>query len=157
MKNKIKDILIAHNAKEKLFSINEAKLVKNRGIISDRYYEQKGSFSKLLKKKNDFHITFIEQEMIDMFNDETGLNYSNDMFRRNVVTLGIRLNDLVGKRFVINGVEFLGMRLCEPCELLSQDLGEQFLKLMVHKAGLRAQILSSGTIRIGDSFHIELE
>lgn len=154
MSNKIKEILIASKAKEKLFNIKEAKAVKGKGIIGDRYYLKKGSFSELLQEKEDFHITFIEQEEIDAFNEKTNLNYSNDLFRRNIVTEGIGLNDLVGKRFKINDIEFLGMRLCEPCKLLSLDLGEEFLSKMVHKAGLRAKILSSGSFTLGESIEV---
>jgi len=154
MSNKIKEILIASKAKEKLFNIKEAKVVKGKGIIGDRYYLKKGSFSELLQEKEDFHITFIEQEEIDTFNEKTNLNYSNDLFRRNIVTEGIGLNDLVGKRFKINDIEFLGMRLCEPCKLLSLDLGEEFLFQMVHKAGLRAKILSSGSFTLGESIEV---
>lgn len=154
MSNKIKKILIASKAKEKLFNIKEAKVVKGKGIIGDRYYLQKGSFSQRLKDKEDFHITFIEQEEIDAFNEKTNLNYSNDLFRRNIVTEGIELNDLVGKKFKINDIEFLGMRLCEPCKLLSLDLGEEFLSQMVHKAGLRAKILSSGSFTLGESIEV---
>jgi len=154
MKNSIKEIYIANEAKVKLYNISEAKLVQNKGIIGDRYYNNTGSFSELLKEKNDFHITFIEQEKIDEFNQMTNLNYTNDMFRRNIITSGIELNDLVGKRFIINGVEFLGMRLCQPCKLLSLELGEEFLNLMINKAGLRAQIITSGTIKIDDSINV---
>lgn len=151
MSNKIKEILIASEAKAKLFNIQEAKVEKGKGIVGDRYYLQKGSFSELLKQKDDFHITFIEQEQIDIFNKKTNLNYSNDLFRRNIVTQGIGLNDLVGKRFKINDIEFLGMRLCEPCKLLSLELGEEFLTQMIHKSGLRAKILSSGSFSVGES------
>lgn len=154
MKNSIKEILIAKEAKQKLFNIKEAKLEKSRGILGDRYYYEKGSFSELLKEKDDFHITFIEQEEIDAFNKETKLNYSNDLFRRNIVTVGIRLNDLVGKRFMINGIEFEGARLCEPCKLLSLELGDEFLTKMIHKSGLRAKILSNGTFKVGDSIEV---
>lgn len=154
MKNSIKEILIAKEAKAKLFNINEGQVEKGKGIVGDRYYIGNGSFSKLLKEKDDFHITFIEQEEIDAFNEETKLNYSNDLFRRNIVTVGIRLNNLVGKKFKINGIEFVGARLCEPCKLLSLELGDEFLKKMVHKSGLRAKILSSGSFKLGDSIEI---
>jgi len=154
MKNSIKEIYIADSSKVKLYTITEATLVQNKGIVGDRYYNNMGSFSKLLKEKNDFHITFIEQEKIDDFNQITSLNYTNDMFRRNVITTGIELNDLVGKKFTINGVEFLGTRLCEPCKLLSLELGDEFLNLMVNKAGLRAKIITSGTISPNASIHV---
>ncbi len=147
----IKEILIASNAKEKLHLIQKAKLVTNSGIVGDRYYSNTGSFSKLLKEKNDYHITFIEQEEINDFNQLTGLNYPNHIFRRNIVTKNIKLNDLVGKRFYINEVEFLGMRLCEPCKMLANEIGKEFLEKMIHKSGLRARILTDGEIKIGDT------
>ena len=127
---------------------------KRKGIVGDRCYLQKGTFSESLKQKDDFHITFIEQEQIDAFNKKTNLNYSNDRFRRNIVTQGIGLNDLVGKIFKINDIEFLGMRLCEPCKYLSLELGKEFLTQMIHKSGLRAKILSSGSFSVGESIEI---
>ena len=144
------DILIANNAKESLFNLNEASIVKNKGIVGDRYFNGSGSFSKRLKDKHDFHVTLIEIEEIEAFNKLTGLNYENAIFRRNLVTKGIKLNDLVGKVFSIKGVKLMGMRLCEPCKMLSNEIGEEFLTKMIDKAGLRAKVLHSGDIIIGD-------
>lgn len=154
MTNRIIEILIAKEAKEKLFNIDEAQVEKGKGIVGDRYHCEKGTFSELLKEKDDFHITFIEQEEIDAFNEETKLNYSNDIFRRNIVTKGIKLNDLVGKKFKINGIEFVGARLCEPCKYLSLELGEEFLTKMIHKSGLRAKILSNGSFKVDDKLEV---
>ena len=149
------DILIANKAKELLSECKEVKVVKNKGIIGDRYFYGLGSFSQRLKDKHDFHITLIEKEEIDSFNQLTGLNYSNAKFRRNLVTEGIKLNDLLGKKFEINGVLLFGMRLCEPCKMLADDIGKEFLVSMVHKAGLRAKVLESGDVKIGDTINYD--
>jgi len=145
------DILIATKAKESLFQIEEANIIKNKGILGDRYFNELGSFSEKLKDKEDFHVTLIEIEEIDAFNKLTGLNYKNEIFRRNLVTKGMKLNNLVGKEFEINGVKLLGMRLCEPCKMLSNMIGDEFLTKMIHKAGLRAKVLASGDVRVGDT------
>ena len=147
------DILIANKAKESLFTLNEVSIVKNKGIVGDRYFNESGSFSKRLKDKHDFHVTLIEIEEIEAFNKLTGLNYENAIFRRNLVTKGLKLNNLVGKVFEINGVKLIGMRLCEPCKMLSNEIGEEFLTKMIDKAGLRAKVLHSGDITIGDSIN----
>ena len=70
--------------------------------------------------------------------------------RRNVTTRGIRLNDLVGRRFRIGDVECEGTRPCEPCQYLTDLLGKPVLAPLVHRAGLRARILGSGEIARGD-------
>ena len=146
---KVIEILIANNAKEQLYNLESCRVVEDKGIVGDRYYKQSGTFSEKLKDQEDFHVTFIEKEEIDAFNKLTGYNYKRDVFRRNIVTSGIKLNDLEGKIFEVNGVIFHGMRLCEPCRMLAYELGEEFLKEMVHKSGLRAKLLSSGKIELG--------
>ena len=144
------EILIASNAKEPLFGKDEISVIKDKGIIGDRYFNKTGSFSQKLKDKHDFHVTLIEKEEIDAFNDLTGLNYKSELFRRNLVTKGIKLNNLLGKEFEINGIKFIGMRLCEPCKMLANIIGDEFLIKMAHKAGLRAKVISSGNLKIGD-------
>ena len=151
MEGIIESILISGNAGGEVVSQSSVKLEIGRGIVGDRYYLSKGTYSKKLEKTHDFEITLIEREEIDVFNQATGRNYDAAAFRRNLVTRGIRLNDLVGKEFSIGDVKFRGVRLCEPCAYLSDLLGPEFLSLMVHKAGLRAQILVNGSIEASDS------
>ena len=151
MEGIIESILISGNAGGEVVSQSSVELEIGRGIVGDRYHLSKGTYSKKLEKTHDFEITLIEREEIDVFNQATGLNYDAATFRRNLVTRGIRLNDLVGKEFNIGDVKFRGVRLCEPCAYLSDLLGPDFLSLMVHKAGLRAQILVNGSIEVSDS------
>ena len=151
MEGIIETILISGSAGGEVISQSSVELEIGRGIVGDRYHLSKGTYSKKLEKTHDFEITLIEREEIDVFNQATGLNYDAGAFRRNLVTRGIRLNDLVGKEFSIGDVKFRGIRLCEPCAYLSDLLGPEFLSLMVHKAGLRAQILVNGSIEVSDS------
>jgi len=146
----VKDILITGNAGDDLVSQESAKLESGKGLVGDRYYLSKGTFSEKLDGTPEVEVTLIEQEEISAFNASTGHCYAGKDFRRNIVTEGIRLNDLVGKSFTIGGVELKGARLCEPCTHLSAVLGPEIMQHMVHKAGLRAQIIVSGTIKVSD-------
>ncbi len=121
-----------------------------RGIPGDRYYAETGTFSKQLAGLPDKEITLIEAEQIDAFNQAYDHAYNSGDFRRNLVTQGVDLNGLVGKHFSINGVNFRGVRLCEPCAHLATVLSADVVAGMVHKAGLRAEIVSNGELRRGD-------
>ncbi|MFW5450965.1 MAG: MOSC domain-containing protein [Methylophagaceae bacterium] len=145
----VKQILLSETATGAIKSVPTAELQAGKGIIGDRYYSAQGTFSEHLKDLPDFEITLIEQEQIDSFNAKTNLGYSGANFRRNIVTENIRLNDLVGKEFTIGNAILRGVRLCEPCTHLAELIGSEVLQYMIHKAGLRAQII------IGDNIHID--
>jgi len=151
MDGTIESILISGSAGGEMVSQSSVKLEIGRGIVGDRYYLSKGTYSRKLEKTHDFEVTLIEREEIDVFNQATGLDYGAAAFRRNIVTRGFRLNNLVGKEFSIGDLKFRGVRLCEPCAYLAELLGSEFLNLMAHKAGLRAQILVDGSIEVSDS------
>ena len=96
-------------------------------------------------------MSLIESENIDYYNLKYGLNIPYVNFRRNIVTKGIRLNKLVGKKFKIGNVELEGVDLCRPCRHLTEVLNQNnIIKEFIRKGGLRCQILSSSTIQIGD-------
>lgn len=118
-------------------------------VEGDRYFFKNGTFSEALEAKGDFEVTLIELEKIEAFNMVSNLDYSPGEFRRNLVTSGINLNELVGKDFTIGNVTLHGVRLCEPCAHLAGLLGESVMKHMLHKAGLRAVIIESGNISVG--------
>ena len=111
--------------------------VRAGGIAGDRYAE-----------KGD--ITLIEAEALEAFNAETGIELSHQESRRQVLTRGIRLNDLVGRRFRVGEVEVVGRELCEPCSHLQSLTRPGILKGMVHRAGLNADIVTPGSIAVGD-------
>ena len=151
MNGNIIEILITHQAGEELYSIDVASLVAGKGIEGDRYFNSQGTFTQALQESKDFEVTLIEQEEIDAFNHLTQLNYANHKFRRNIVTQGIKLNDLVGKEILIGAAKLKVIRLCEPCAYLTGLLGQLIMDHMVHKAGIRAVITASGQLRVKDS------
>jgi len=150
MTGRVKDILIAKTTGSALYSKPSVQIHSGKGIVGDRYYSQT-SVSSSPEKEADFEITLIEQEQIDSFNQKTGFSYSAADFRRNVVTSGINLNALEGETFSIGTLKLKGVRLCEPCAYLAKLLGPEIMEHMVHKAGLRARILDSGVISVGDN------
>ena len=96
-------------------------------------------------------ITFIAAEALDALREETGIELSHPESRRNVLTRGVDLNALVGRRFRVGEVECEGVELCEPCLRLAR-LNDEFgvLRGLVHRGGLRADLLSDGEIAVGD-------
>lgn len=133
-----------------LHSIPEAVLESGRGIVGDRYHRQVGTFSEKLKAKDDWQATLIELEEVERFNTTFRTDFGPGRFRRNIVTTGVRLNDLVGRRFSVGAAVVEGLRLCEPCAHLGQILGPDVVRGMVHRAGLRVRIVNGATIRPGD-------
>jgi hypothetical protein len=144
-------IFVAPEGGAALIEIREAILDPGRGIVGDRYHSGAGTFWKKLQKTGDWEITLIESEEIARFNASQQVALAPGSFRRNVVTRGIRLNDLVDRRFTVGDVELEGIRLCEPCTYLARRLGPAVIEQMVHRAGLRARILTGGAFRPGDA------
>jgi MOSC domain-containing protein YiiM len=97
------------------------------------------------------NLTLIEAEAIESFVFETGIELTAAESRRQVLTRGIRLNDLVGRRFLVGEVECVGEEWCEPCSHLEGLTRSGVLGGMVHRAGLRADIVSGGRIAVGDA------
>ena len=147
----VSNLFIATKAGEGVQSIDSASLIAGKGIEGDRYYSGQGTFSEKLKGNPAAELSLIEKEEIDNFNKEHNQNLTYGDFRRNIVTKGIRLNELVGKTFTIGGVTLKGIRLCEPCLHLAETVNTLVLPHLVGRGGLRAQIVSSNEIQTGDA------
>jgi MOSC domain-containing protein YiiM len=145
----VAEILIAESPRAGMAPRLQVRAVPGRGLEGDRYFLGTGTFSPN-PQRADFEITLIERENVLAFAAESGLAFSTAHARRNLVTTGVRLNDLVGKEFYAGDVRLRGIRLCEPCNYLASNSFPETLKGLVHKAGLRAQILSEGQIHVGD-------
>jgi MOSC domain-containing protein YiiM len=133
-------------------SVDAVRVVAARGIEGDR------NFNK--SKYPGQNITFVEAEEIERFMAASGLSIEASATRRNIVTRGVRLNELVGRDFMIGVARFRGIELCEPCSFLGARLrtevvtAARVVELFVHRAGLRADVLATGTIRVGDSLSL---
>lgn len=127
------------------------RIVAGQGIEGDRYFDKHDEPGQ--------NITFVEAEEIEAFLGEQGLPIDLAISGRNVVTRGIRLNDLVGQEFTVGDLHFRGVELCEPCLGLGEKLATPTLapakvvKCLVRKAGLRADVLSSGELALGAKFN----
>ena len=143
-------IHIAPAAEEPMAAVTEVEAVPGKGLAGDRYYQQTGTFSI---PQPDRELTLIESEAIEAFTSELGIEYAAAAARRNVVTRGVPLNHLVGREFQIGAIRVRGLKLCEPCAHLARISAKAVLPGLVHRGGLRAQILSEGVIRPGDSIH----
>jgi len=126
----------------------EIQAVAGRGLDGDRYADGQGTFSDV--PGNGRHLTMIEQEAVAAFNAEYGQSLRPEQLGRNLVTEGLRLNDLVGQQVRIGGAVVAVQRLCEPCTTLQRRLGEDTLRGFVHRGGVRTDVLESGVIRVGD-------
>jgi hypothetical protein len=143
----VEGLLVAPAAEGPLVRIASVAAVAGRGLEGDRYYDGRGSFSGTGR---GYELTLIEAEALDAL-VAGGIEVSWEDARRNVVTRGIGLNALVGRRFLVGEVECVGRRLAEPCSHLQRLAPTGILKALVHRGGLRADILDGGTISVGDA------
>jgi MOSC domain-containing protein YiiM len=141
---RITHIFVAPARGAPMHSLTAVEAVSGEGLRGDRYADARN------RRGADCQVTLIELESIEAFSRETGLPLSPDGPRRNLVTCGIRLNDLCGRRFAVGGAVFEGLELCEPCSLFAKRTHREALKFFVRRGGLRARIVSGGAIRVGD-------
>ena len=135
-------LLVAPDAEAPLVAVESVTAIAGRGLEGDRYAAGRGTFSG---PGRGYELTLIEAEVLD----ELGL--APEKARRNVVTRGVSLNPLVGRRFRVGEAKCVGRRLAEPCAHLEKLSGSGLLRPLVHRGGLRADILAGGTIRLGDA------
>lgn len=155
----IKSIYVAKSPSCSQQSLESVFVYAGKGIVGDRNYGH--------KKEPGQNITLIELEEIQRFNQDYGQTIDESDTRRNIITQGVRLNDLVGKQFTIGEVTLLGTELCEPCSKLGKQLSDQssnhskhqpdkqaltsaqVVKGFLNKGGLRCNVLSNGKLEVG--------
>jgi MOSC domain-containing protein YiiM len=118
----------------------------HQGLAGDRYLAPAP-----IERPGGIDLTLIEAESLEALLAETGIAVEPFEARRNVVTRGVRLNDLVGQRFRVGAVECVGVELCEPCLGLAKRTHPGVLRGLVHRGGLRADIIVGGEIAPGDA------
>ena len=147
--SRVIEILVASSPSSSMESRDSVRAVPGRGLEGDRYFFGLGTFSPN-PHKPDYEVTLIQKEHIESFQAASALPFTSKDARRNLVSEGVDLNSLVGKDFTIGSVRMRGIRLCEPCNYLAKNSFAAVLQGLVHKGGLRAQILSEGVIQVGD-------
>jgi MOSC domain-containing protein YiiM len=121
---------------DEIAPVGTVTAVAGKGLVGDRHFHDEGAGPGRA-------LTLIESEVLE----DVGLTGARS--RRQVVVRGVRLNDLVGKRFWVGDVECLGVELCEPCSHLQQMTRAGIIKALIHRGGLNADILTDGQISVG--------
>jgi len=143
----VANICITSESGQQMEVKQSVKVLANKGILKDRYFNEIND--------KDTQITLIESENVEYINKSMGTNFLDIDFRRNIITKGIKLNQLVGKKIKIGQVTMKAHRLCDPCRYL-QDLLKQknLVKILLNKGGLRCVLLTDGKISINDNIEV---
>lgn len=141
---RIEAICIASYEGAEMQALEMVEAKAGQGLLGDHHFSE--------KTRDKDQITLIEAEALEQALLDSEVSVTHAESRRNLLTRGAYLNHLVGQEFQIGEVRFRGIELCEPCGSLQKRLDRPVIKALLHRGGLRAQILSSGTIRIGDAF-----
>lgn len=150
MTGKISSLHISPESNAPCQAMDVLELHVGKGIHGDHHYRDNGSVPET-------ELTLIAAEEIEAFNLRTGLHLQAADLRRNVLTQGLDLNALVGRRFRIGDAEAEGLELCEPCRPLGQRLATEsvsastIVRELTKRGGLRARILHDGLVRPGDA------
>ena len=140
---KIEAINISSISEEETVYVNQAFLEKNKGIVNDRYYN---NFKHSMEQ-----VTLIDKEEIDFFNYNIKKNIDYKDFRRNIIVSGLNLIKCINKTILINDVKLKIHEICQPCKYLQDKLRTpELVKLLVNKSGVRAEIITSGFIKVND-------
>jgi MOSC domain-containing protein YiiM len=134
-------------------SVTNAKAVAGRGLEGDRYYSKLGTYSNQAGSGRD--VTLIEIEAIDALKRDYEIGLDASRSRRNIVTQGVPLNHFVEKEFKIGDVVLRGTRLCEPCAHMEKLTVKGAMRGLIHRGGLRAEIIIGGSIRVGDTIQFQ--
>ena len=138
---------VASKNNQQIIEVASIEVLANKGIVGDRHF----------KEFNDPYnqLSLIESENIDEYNIKFGLSFSYIEFRRNIVTKGIQLNNLVGKKIEIGNTKLEVIDLCRPCRHLTKMLNQDnIIKEFLRKGGIRCQILSTSRINLGDKIKV---
>ena len=128
-------------------SLTTVEALPGVGLAGDRYAQAKN------RRGPDYEVTLIESENIEAFTRATGRALAPEMPRRNIVTTGVRLNPLLGRRFSIGRAVFEGLELCEPCSLFASKTYSEVRVFFRGKGGLRARIVSGGILSVDDAVY----
>ncbi len=142
-------LFITHEKSAPMRVVNSVEAVQDRGLEGDRYYLGTGAFSRWPASYRQ--VSLIAEEALAAITEDTGLVLTVAQSRRNILTRGVPLNELVKQEFWVSGVKLRGIRLCQPCKYLARltDL-PNLVPALVNRGGLRAEILEGGPIHIGD-------
>jgi len=148
-------IFVAPAKHAEQLAVDAVQLKAGKGIVGDRFF----GFSHKHPGRN---LTLIESEVVEAFNHHYGQAVGLSATRRNLVTRGIRLNDLIGRTFKVGDILCQGIELCEPCKVMTRyfpptSLSQtEIIQAFTHKGGIRVAVLTNGVVKLGDNLNYEI-
>jgi len=145
----IERIFVATAPRAPQIEVPSVRVVVGKGIEGDRHFGK--------RKVPGENLTLVEAEELEAFAQEQGVPVDLSGSRRNIITRGVRLNDLVGREFRLGTALLRGVELCEPCSVMGRLYalpewpGPRTVRQMLHRAGLRADVLQTGVFTVGDT------
>ena len=142
------EIFIAANSADEMISLSQVRAFADRGLEGDRFFRD--SWSAV--NRSDKAVSLIEDEVLALAAKELGVDGVGRLSRRNIVTRGVALIELLGREFTVGNVRMRGIRLFEPCgHLVAVTKLPRIFKALEHRSGLKAAVVSDGEIRVGDA------
>lgn len=143
-------LAVAPAAEAPMQLLQQALALAGRGLEGDRYADGAGTFSPRGAHKPGYELTLIAAEVVEELTArDAQLDFAST--RRNVLTRGIDVNALVGREFTIGNVRCRGLRLAEPCAHLERIAGPGLLRPLIHRGGVRVDILTDGMVHVGST------
>lgn len=154
MQGTVEQINLAERTSGPTFAVETVEAMAGRGLKGDRIVTERSPNGEPVEPKKQ--ITLIEAEAFDALRRDYDLEFSAGESRRNICTRGVPLNHLVDRAFSVGAARLKGIELCEPCGIIEKLSGKKGVtKALIHRGGLRAEIVESGTIRVGDSIVVD--
>ena len=154
----VEAIFIAEQSGQPMRAVSNVVGAAGRGLLGDRHCRpdpqtrlEPSCGTEAPPNHEVQNLSLVEAEVLDWLREEHGIELAGAETRRNVVTRGVRLNDLVGRRFMVGGLLCEGIEICQPCASIQRRAGKPVLKPLVHRGGLYARIVEDGTASVGDT------
>ncbi len=154
MAGSVKEIYLCAQAGGQMNAVHSTQALAGQGLEGDRYAAGVGFYSDTPTTEGARQLTLIEHEALEAVRANGGIELSGGDARRNIVTIGVRLPDLLGKRFSIGDAVCEGVRDCPPCNHLEELTGKSLMRPLVRSGGLRARVVAGGVINAGDPIEI---
>jgi len=149
---RVKEIFITPESAQPMVSLARVRVFADRGLEGDRFYRE--SWSAV--QRSDKAVSLIEDEVLELAGQEIGVEAIAILTRRNIVTRGVPLIELLGQEFTVGNVRMRGIRLFEPCgHLVAVTKIPAIFKALEHRSGLKAAVLSDGEIQIDDAVELD--
>jgi MOSC domain-containing protein YiiM len=149
VRGSVLSIHIALAGSAPVVSVSEIQAIAGKGLEGDRYYLKTGTYSKTPGTGRE--VTLIEIEAIEALRREYGIDFDAAQARRNILTRGVALNHLIDRDFAVGEAVLRGTRLCDPCAHLEKLTVKGVMRGLIHRGGLRADVVRGGIIRVGDT------